>query len=180
MIATGVCSSCETIDTNVLCISSRRVFSASISAVARACCSDAGRLAGEDVEHVQVAVGEADRVGLAEDVDHAQQLVALLHRQRQHVVAARPVAEAARQVQHADLLAELAEHVQDGPVEARVQTGQRPGRQAVAGARHQALVLEQGDHAGRALQDLDRRDDDQLQHGRRVGDASRRFRRCAS
>ena len=51
-----------------------------------------------------------------------------------------------------------------------MQAGQRAGGQAVAGARHQALVLEQGDDARRALQDLDRRDDDQLQHRRRIGD----------
>ena len=107
---------------------------------------------------------------MAEDVDHAQQLVALLHRQRQDVVAARPIAEAARQIQHADLLAELPEHVQDGAVQPRMQAGQRARGQAVAGARHQAVALEQRDHARRALQDLDRRDDDQLQHGRRIGD----------
>ncbi len=99
---------------------------------------------------------------MAEDVDDAEQLIALLHGQRQHVVAPRPVAETARQVQHADLLAELAEHIQDRAVQARVQTRERSGGQAVAGARHQSVVLEQGDHAGRALQDLHRGDHDEL------------------
>ena len=60
---------------------------------------------------MQVTVGEAARVRVPEHVDDAEQLVVLLHRQSEHVVAARPVAEAGWQIQHADLFAELAEHI---------------------------------------------------------------------
>jgi len=43
-----------------------------------------------------------------------------------------------------------------------VKTGQRAAGQTIAGARHQALVFEQRDDPGRALQDFHRLDDDEL------------------
>ena len=64
----------------------------------------------------------------------------------------------------------MAEHVQDHPIQLRVQAGERTRRQAITRARHQAIVLEQRYHARGTLQDLDGRDHDQLQHRRWIGD----------
>ena len=61
----------------------------------------------------------------------------------------------ARQVQHAHLLAELAEHVEDGAVQPRVKARQGTCWQAVTRARDQAIVLEQRNYARGALQDFD-------------------------